>query len=289
MLPYAAYLRVYEPVTAFPEPERTVWTAYAESRRRPRRSGALAAEQREALLRLLEPRAVPERESRDAYVRRGGDMIYVAPWGTRLRCWLASARLAGQAPAAVADAVPPAAVERARDGLARWRGAGRPVEPHILSSTWRVPGEWLVPFRPDERSLVLPPDGAAGPEPAAATAAPARALVYATTLAAGRRRIAEALPVVAAAGGDGPLPVACGALEALDRWLAGFHPDSLVELDYGGLVHLLDDRALAADASVAELAVAVTALRRGERELAVAAGERLRERWRRVRALESAN
>ena len=28
--PYAAYLRVYEPLTAFPEPERSYWQDYAE-------------------------------------------------------------------------------------------------------------------------------------------------------------------------------------------------------------------------------------------------------------------
>ena len=40
------------------------------------------------------------------------------------------------------------------------------------------------------------------------------------------------------------------------RWLEEFHPHSLVELDYGGLVHLMDDETLQADESVAELAAA---------------------------------
>ena len=28
--PHAAYLRVYEPVTAFPEPDRAAWASYAK-------------------------------------------------------------------------------------------------------------------------------------------------------------------------------------------------------------------------------------------------------------------
>lgn len=30
LVPYAAYLRVYEPLAAFPEPERTYWYRYAD-------------------------------------------------------------------------------------------------------------------------------------------------------------------------------------------------------------------------------------------------------------------
>ena len=64
---------------------------------------------------------------------------------------------------------------------------------------------------------------------------------------------------------------------------------ALVELDYGGLVHLLDDGALRADQSVAEVAAAITGLETGELELAVAMYQRLRNRWRAVQAAESAS
>ena len=51
------------------------------------------------------------------------------------------------------------------------------------------------------------------------------------------------------------------------RWLEEFHPHSLVELDYGGLVHLMDDETLQADQSVAELAAALTGLERARKNL----------------------
>jgi hypothetical protein len=59
-----------------------------------------------------------------------------------------------------------------------------------------------------------------------------------------------------------------------------------VELDYGGLVQLLDDDALRGDQSAAEVSAAVTALANGELELAAAMYQRLRARWRVLEAIE---
>ncbi|MGH3322008.1 MAG: hypothetical protein ACRDN9_17905, partial [Streptosporangiaceae bacterium] len=79
------------------------------------------------------------------------------------------------------------------------------------------------------------------------------------------------------------------SVEELGRWLEEFHPHSLVELDYGGLVHLLDDDRLRADQSVADVAATLTALETGHPQLAGVLYERLLARWRGVQALESAN
>ena len=59
-----------------------------------------------------------------------------------------------------------------------------------------------------------------------------------------------------------------------------------MELDYGGLVQLLDDDALRADQSVAEVSAAVSALASRQFELAAAMHERLQARWRQVEAME---
>ncbi|MFD0684204.1 hypothetical protein [Actinomadura fibrosa] len=291
-------------MTAFPEPARTLWTAYADSRRRPRRIQALGAEHRGAAHRLVArpPEVVPDRESRDAYVRRSGDMIFVCPWETRLRSWLAFERFRTEQSASVAAAfVPPVVAERAIREFEQWKLLGRPLRPSILTSTWHVPLAWFVPFARTERCLMLGAPGTgyrktddalnehAGHGPA--TAARARTLIYVTSMGEARRRIAAALPVVRGdlGGRGGTVPLSAGALETVGRWLGEFHPRALVELDYGGLVHLLDDVSLRADESVAETAVALAAMERGEVELAVAMYKRLLARWRPVRALESAN
>ncbi len=71
--------------------------------------------------------------------------------------------------------------------------------------------------------------------------------------------------------------------------MAGFHPYSLVELDYGGLVQLLSDDALGRDQSAAEIRAAIDGMTRGQRELAVAMYQRAHSRWRAIAEYETAN
>lgn len=280
-----------------------MWAAYADSGERPRRVGALDVEHARALWRMIAvpPIVAPAQETRDAYVRRIDGVTYVCPWETRLRSWLAfdrfregvSDRLAGMF-------VPQRVVEQVDAAFGRWkRGAGS-LHPHILSSTWQVPLAWFVPFVAKERWLVLgrqaetaggPGDGTAAgqgePGPVGSTtAAPTRTLIYVTPMGQARRRVARARGVLRRHGGD---VLDRGDVESVGRWLEGFHPHSLVELDYGGLVHVLDDAALRADESVAEIAAAITGMESGQGELAVAMYKRVTSRWRVVRALESAN
>jgi hypothetical protein len=78
-------------------------------------------------------------------------------------------------------------------------------------------------------------------------------------------------------------------LAAVGRWLEEFHPYSLVELDYGGLVYLLTDDALYGDESVAELAAAIDGMSRGHCELAIAMYSRAHARWLTFKEFEQVN
>ena len=320
---YAAYLRIYEPVSAFHEPDRSRWVAYANSATRPRRRDSLAVEHAEALRRAITTPwvAVPERESEHAYVRRVDGTTYVCPWQTRLRCLLAYGQMrsgsgallacegsAGEGLAAEGLAGEGSAGEKlagenlageglAADGdpalaaLARLGEAG-PARPHIVASSWTVPLAWFVPFAPAERWLSLG-DGR-GRAGAAATASATRALVYTTPMTRARRRVARglgALRHLPAGSGDAVLEPsrAVGELAEVGRWLEDFHPYSLVELDYGGLVHLVSDDALRGDQSVAEIRAGIDGAARGECELAVAMYMRARDRWRAFAEFEQAN
>lgn len=113
-----------------------------------------------------------------------------------------------------------------------------------------------------------------------------------------RQRVAWALAAVRGAGGmptagpPRPDEAALRVLPELEQiccWLEEFHPQALVELDYGGLVHLLDDEALRADQSVAEVSAAMGALASGEPEMATAMYRRLTRRWGALAALEQAS
>lgn len=294
MLPYAAYLRVYEPLTAYPEPERSKWEAYAASGERPRRIGALDVEHTSALWRVIAvpPIVAPANEVRDAYVRCAEGVTYVCPWETRLRSWLAFERFRARIPERLTGMfVPQRVAEQADVAFGEWKRRSGSLNPHILSSTWQVPLAWFVPFVAKERWLVLggPGDaGASGQNEAGGptTATPTRTLIYVTSMAQARRRVARARGVLRRHAGEW---LNLGDVESVGRWLEEFHPHSLVELDYGGLVHVLDDTALRADESVAEIAAALTGMETGQAELAVAMYKRVTSRWRVVRALESAN
>jgi hypothetical protein len=300
---YAAYLRIYQPVSAFHEPDRSRWAAYAASSARPRRSDSLMVEHAEAVRRAITaPQVVvPVQESEHAYVRRADGIPYVCPWQTRLRCLLAYGQMLSESGAPLPGTIPARDDDQAMAALGRLEEAG-PHRPsarlHILASVWTVPLTWFVLFAPAERWMSL--GQGRGRAAAAATASATRALVYTTPISRARRRVARglaalrALPAMRglpAGSGDAALEPAraAGNLAEVGRWLEEFHPYSLVELDYGGLVHLASDDALCGDQSVAEIRAAIDGAARGECELAVAMYTRARSRWRAFAEFELAN
>lgn len=277
VLPYTAYLRVYQPIESFAPDERRRWEVYARSADRPRRAQALAAEQAEILGRLVvtPPVLAPREESRNAYLRRVEGRLYVCPWETRLRSWRAFAEFAERIPPALSEAfVPEREAERIEDRYREWRASGARIRPGILSSNWVVPVAWFVPFADGERRLVP-------------SAGPTRALLYLTRTTTALERLERTAAVLTEHIGRHAVSA---ATEGLVDWLrAVAQPGSLLELDYGGLVHLLDDERLAEERSVAEVAGAVEALAAGDAERVVELRDRLLRRWRSIRALEHAN
>src|ERR1700733_15082296 len=157
MLPCAAYLRVYEPLSAFDPAERAQWAAYAASASRPRRASALAAEYAEELRRLiaLPPIVAPAQESQHAYVRWADGVTYICPWQTRLRSWLALTRLRATSAPLLSAAFTPGDTQRASREFARWQGRVSSLRVFVQACTWSVPPVWFVSFAPEERWLVL--------------------------------------------------------------------------------------------------------------------------------------
>ncbi|MEP6760348.1 MAG: hypothetical protein ABJA93_03180 [Sporichthyaceae bacterium] len=271
--PYAAYLRVYEPLVAFAPEERATWTAYAEQAAS--RVERLRREHRRALVDLLSvpPVAVPVDESSDAFVLAQDAQVFVCPVQARLRAWLAFGEFRDGLPDALLHAfVPPATVRRADANRELWAGK-EPVGPlRIQTATWAVPIHWFVAFSEEDRVVHL--------------AEPDRSLVHRARMSAARRRVGRALRTLRRSIGEVSY---VEELEGLGQWLEEFHPRSWLELDYGGLVHLLGDDDLRADESARDVAAALRALAAGDEDLASAAYEALVDRWAAVRALEHAN
>ncbi len=286
MISYVAALRVYEPIGALPEDDRAFYAAYAAAEALPDRAAGADAEHVEALRRAAAtpPQITPDPAEEGAFVRVADGLTYVCPWRTRLRCWEGLAEFRGMLPDELADAfVPPAVAEAADADAERWRHEHLEAGAAIRESTWEVPLTWFALFEPGERQLALGERRGRQVPPAAGAV---RELCYVSAMSRVRRRLARALSTVRRAMGDGPLT---DGLESLGRWLEEFHPHALVELDYGGLVQLLDDDALRDDDSVGDVAAALAALAAGEAEAAREHYQRLAGRWQAVAAVENAN
>ncbi|WP_329206475.1 hypothetical protein OG893_19080 [Streptomyces sp. NBC_01696] len=273
LIPYASYLRVYEPLAAFREPERGHWTRYAQRARLPTAQDEL----RRSLADLVPtpPVAVPVHESADAFVALVDGVVCVCPWRTRMRGWMAMNELGGLFPATVLDAVlPPVVRGQAAADYERWAQRNPDARPWIRTTVWHVPVRWFVLFDDEGREYVTA--GAAGD----------RMLRYRTPMVQARRRLARALRTLRETVDEGPLTE---GLVEVGRWLEEFHPRAMVELDYGGLVHALSGEQLAGDRSAADVAEGIAALRAGDSDAAGVAYGRLADRWRAVRDLQSSN
>ncbi|MER8092810.1 hypothetical protein ABT002_05645 [Streptomyces goshikiensis] len=267
-VPYASYLRVYEPLAAFPEPERAHWADYA------RRGAAPTAqdELRRSLTDLVRVPVVgvPAHESADAFTAEVDGVLLVCPWRTRLRGWLALQELVADFPGPVLDAaLPPGERRRAAEEFAAWRERNPEARPWIRTGVWQVPLRWFVLVSDEEREYL-----------------PGERLRYRTPMVQARRRLARGLRTLREAEGYGGL---VQGLVEVGSWLEEFHPRSMVELDYGGLLHALPADRLAADRSARDLAAGIAAL--GAGDMSVAAGKygELAERWRAVRERLFAN
>jgi hypothetical protein len=207
-----------------------------------------------------------------------GETLLVCPWNLRLRVAEAALNARDGVPSVLADAfVPPVLAGQAKAIVEDWRSGAKVLEHgvprvHEQVATWGVPLRWFAFVDLDERELVMTQDR--------------RTLRYRTEISKARRRAHRGVSVLRKALGDAPITE---AVEEGARWLEEFHPRSIVELDYGGLVNLLPDDDLAQDDSPGLVAAGLSALSRGDAEAATEAYEKLVARWRSVQLLERCN
>jgi hypothetical protein len=268
----AAYLRVFEPLVAFPEEQREHYARLRhEQSSLAERRATEQAERQAALVALVRPTLdLPEGP---VLLEQVDGLAYVCPLETRLRALVAAGEFRDGLARPIADAFLPATIaEQAESELDQLRRKMPDLKMHVVSCTYLVPLPWFVAFDPADRVLV--------------TGSGQRSLRYVTAMSGARRRVARALSVLRRQLPEAPT---VAGLEQLGRWLEEFHPHSRVELDYGGLIDLLDDAALRADASVADLAEGLTALTEGRSEDAMTSYERVLNRWRPLQSLETAS
>jgi hypothetical protein len=277
-----AYLRVYEPLSAFDsdvadriresartgqldystvgQRERDLWFRSQVSRSPTMLPGELAngSPSPRALqdVLVLSPAVVPG--------LTGAEPL-VCPLDIRARSAAALVGFLTTSQQVLLDAALTVSPENVREKAARVLSELSSGAVHVVSTTWTVPLPWFTLVDPDKRHLVLAKQGD-----------PRRRVCWRVAMSDARARVTKAHELAERTmGGQGPTKV----LQDTGRWLEHFHPSSAVELDYGGLVQLLTDEELQEDTSAADVNAIVSALQREDVEEIATRFERLRDFW----------
>lgn len=257
--PFLSYLRVYEPVRAFDGPSgQAVRDALA---RGPLSPEAVGARERELCLRAVcSSRLLPSPATNVLTIERGPGDLLVCPLDTRARAGAAVLGFLDTEHPSLRAAVLPVPERAARRAAERAVAELGDSAAHIVSVGWTVPLPWFALV--DEASRRMCRD-------------PLR-VWWQVSIGRARRRAEQAEEVIRGGLGDSD---AAEVLTETAEWLARFDRDSVVELDYGGLVHLFDEGRLRADDSAALVKATLRALRDGDVDGARRGYDRLREFW----------
>jgi hypothetical protein len=266
--PYVASLRIYEPITSFSPVDQLRWASI------PIESYTGRDEQLRALRRtiLSEP---PTLKADGAHIIDHDGKRFVSPWSTARRCWAAVEDFKNSLPSSIIAFFMP---ESFSEAISENSDELEHRVPHIISETWIIPPRWFSLFTPEER---LRGSNADGPF-----------TIMRTEMAQAKKRCMTTHQIVRQAFGPGPVE---DEIAQILNWLSVFHPDSIVECDYGGLAQYLEkalvddgEPGLEADRSIEDVTLSLQGLANGDGALAGQGYEALVKRWRKVAALEQA-
>jgi len=269
MLPYASYLRVYEPLAALGA------GAQAAMRRDVAADvpATLVIEQATVLQRAMCSSGPHlDVDQAGAYVIRVSGLSFYCPADMPLRSWLSLTSLLDSLGGSnVALLFPAESLAVVDDTFLAWRRAHPEAVPHVRQVTWGIPRTWFTLVAPEERD----PYDAGGFE----------SLRYRTKIRDARRRVVSALGVLEKVLDEADLRE---EMQDLAGWLQAFDPAGWLELDYAGIARCftagLDD-----DHSALDIHRALGALRRGDWATAGAAHRTFEARWRIINAYERVN
>ncbi len=263
-----SYLRVYEPLTAFPASERERWTEPID---------AIEDSERDSAHRWLiagalqtEPVLAP-REG--AFVREIEGVTFVCPWRTRLRMLAGLLAFRGSVPEEVADAfVSDDDARRAAHALANLGDDHPDIRSHILHANWHVPLRWFVAFAPEDRVITEDRDGLR--------------IRYETSLAGAVDRLERAVAVLERSWIDAGV---IDSVKELLAWLDGFSDDGVLELDYASVASIFEADELVEDRSAEDVWSCLDSLAAGDVLRAGRLFAELTDRWTAIRAQEVVN
>ncbi|MET1033763.1 MAG: hypothetical protein ABWX68_00800 [Arthrobacter sp.] len=272
-LPPTSFLRVFEPLRAFDDDDQLL---IAGQRGLPRAEFEERAAA-EALGRITRPvsdpfpHQAPERFRVLHYPGADGrTTAYFCPDQLALRATLAAEQLDGS--------MRPQLLELLIPDVAREANAGRIghedfaeglASLHTRSATWGVPFGWFVVLREDDHCEIDEDlDG-----------------INSVRLSAPAVQVLERVRYAAASlAVNAPELDMLDELTALSEWLQLFHPESVVELDYGRVADLVWP-----DDSPHDIRLGIESLAEGDMLGAAASYRRLASRWLRIRQLARAS
>lgn len=264
-----AYLRVYQPLDAFPSEERSLWERYILEGHhvRPSRPRYL---QRQTTGRLG---VIAQADGERAEVILVNGEYFVCPWRTRLRVLASMLSFREVQPLELSEQfVPDDEAERAERELAKLRRKSPDEVAFLHQAPWHVPVRWFALFEDAERLLSGDADGG-------------YRLRYLTDVHKAMGRAERAIPILR--GAD--LSPVAEMIAELHEWLSSFAERSVLELDYAGLCELLTWDELDDDHTAREIGEALDALSMGELPRSAEIYQGVLGRWAEVRSREQMN
>lgn len=158
------------------------------------------------------------------------------------------------------------------DELAEIRSRSPRVRSHILASPWHVPLRWFAAFHPSDREIYDRPGGIS--------------IRYRTSIGDAVDRVGWGARVLDEAGFSESV---VEQVRDLERWIAEFPADAMIELDYADVADLFSDGEAAFDESAVEVRRSLEALERGDMDQAGEAYMTVAARWAQRQALTFSN
>ena len=268
--PYVASLRIYEPMDAFKPVDQLRWQAISLW------APTVREEQSRALARTIAMKTTHAKPD-GAHILEIDGRRYASPWSSAVRSWNAMEDFKESVPTPIAKFFIPTEFDDFLTFQAEADALDDKVS-YILSQTWMIPPRWFSLFTPDDVDRGINEDGPYS--------------IARTSIRKAKERCTFTHETVVRAFGNGPIEE---EIADLIEWMDIFHPESIVELDYGGLAFYLDsilrsegEDGLKADTSFEDIHLSLGGLAEGDGARAGIGYERLIGRWRKVAALESA-
>lgn len=265
----SAYLRVFQPLEAFPAAEQAHWERYlVEATRSPAMRPRYRDRPLTGKVGVMSPA-----DGEHAEFRVVEGHTYVSPWRLRLRVLAATLAFAEERPFELSEQfVPRREARRAARLLAKMRRRDPGALSFVHQSPWHVPIRWFVLFSDDERRILDDEHGR-------------QRLRYMTTTRRAMRRAEDAIPILRKAE-LGPISE---LILDLHQWMAAFDPASVLELDYASLSDLMTWDEMDDDRSVRDIHEAVAALTAGEFPRSADIYQGVLGRWAEFRSREILN